>query len=134
MNLLSWTAVDASTWRALSASREYVVRQDGDGTWTLVGPQRSWAALPSLEVAQEVAALADEVHHDDDSLTTTYLVVNAAGARRGDPFGADGDDAALDVLRARRRAGNLPLAPFRLETGDGRVVGAWEKATDLPSG
>jgi hypothetical protein len=73
------------------------------------------------------------VHHDDAGLTT-YRVVTAAGARRGEPFGADSDDAALDVLRARRRAGNLPLAPFRLETGDGRLVGSWEKATELPSG
>src|SRR5690606_1469582 len=125
MNMLTWNALDASTWRALNASREYVVRrEDGDGTWTLVGPERTWAALPSLEVAQEVAALADEVHHDDDSLTL-YQVVTATGARRGEPFGADSDDGALDVLRARRRAGNLPLAPFRLETGDGRLVGAW---------
>lgn len=132
MNMLTWTPIDASTWRAVNASREYVARQDDDGTWTLDGPRRSWAALPSLELAQEVAALADEVHHDDDS-RTSYRVVTATGARRGEPFGADSDDDALDVLRARRRAGNLPLAPFRLETGDGRVVGAWDKATELPS-
>ncbi|MTG87842.1 hypothetical protein GJV82_02570 [Cellulosimicrobium sp. BIT-GX5] len=132
MNMLTWTALDASTWRALNDAREYVARQDDDGTWTLDGPRRTWAALPSLELAQEVAALAEQVHHDDDALAT-YLVVTASGARRGEPFGAADDGAALDVLRARRRAGNLPLAPFRLETGDGRVVGAWDKATELPS-
>src|SRR5690606_4315442 len=132
MNMLTWTALDASTWRALNDAREYVARQDDDGTWTLDGPRRTWAALPSLALAQEVAALAEPVHHDDDALAT-YLVVPASRARRGGPFGAGDRGAALDVLRARRRAGNLPLAPFRLETGDGRVVGAWDKATELPS-
>ncbi|MET3976817.1 MULTISPECIES: hypothetical protein [unclassified Cellulosimicrobium] len=131
MDMLTWTAVDHRTWRARSASREYVVRRDDTGTWTLDGPDRTWAALPNLEIAQEVAALADEVHHDDD-LMTSYHVVTATGARRGEPFGAETDEDALDVLRARRRAGNLPLAPFRLETTDGRLVGSWDKAVQIP--
>ncbi|QJW35225.1 hypothetical protein [Cellulosimicrobium protaetiae] len=130
--MLTWTAVDDGTWRARNASREYVIRREGSDTWTLDGPGRTWVALPNLEVAQEVAAVADEVHHDDD-LLTSYRVVTATGARRGEPFGAGSDDDAMDVLRARRRAGNLPLAPFRLETSDGRTVGSWEKAAEIPA-
>lgn len=107
MNMLTWTAVDHRTWRARSASREYVVRRDDTGTWTLDGPGRTWGALPSLEIAQEVAALADEVHHDDDRMTS-YRVVTATGARRGEPFGAETDEDALDVLRARRRPATSP--------------------------
>lgn len=132
MNMLTWTAVDNGTWRARNASREYVIRRDDADTWTLDGPERTWVALPNLEVAKEVAALADEVHHDDDSMTS-YHVVTATGARRGEPFGADSDEDAIDVLRARRRAGNLPLAPFRLETSDGRLVGSWQKAVEIPA-
>ena len=132
MNTLTWTAEDDATWRARSASREYVIRRDDADSWTLDGPGRTWVALPNLEVAKEVAALADDVHHDDDSMTR-YRVVTATGARRGEPFGADSDEDAIDVLRARRRAGNLPLAPFRLETSDGRLVGSWQKATEIPA-
>ena len=70
MNTLTWTAEDDATWRARSASREYVIRRDDTDGWTLDGPGRTWVALPNLEVAKEVAALADDVHHDDDSMTT----------------------------------------------------------------
>jgi len=134
MTDLDWTTTDAGTWRARNGPREYVICHDpATETWTLSGPDRTWDALPGLEVAMEVAAIADEVHHDDDRMTS-YRVVTAAGAQRGETFGADSDDGALDVLRARRRAGNLPLAPFRLETDDGRVVGAWRRAAEIPSG
>jgi hypothetical protein len=60
-----------------------------------------------------------------------YRVVTASGAPRGEPIAAAADEDALDVVRARRRAGNLPLAPFRLESPDGRVVGSWQQAADV---
>ena len=45
-------------------------------------------------------------------LTNRYQVVTDSGSLRGEPSDAVTDDHALDVVRARRRAGNLPLAPF----------------------
>lgn len=64
-------------------------------------------------------------------LANSYQVVTDSGALRGEPFDARTDEDALDVVRARRRAGNLPLVPFRLESGDGRVVGSWQHAKDV---
>jgi hypothetical protein len=131
MSTLRWTASQGDVWCAGSGERTYTVRPDGTaGTWTLETSDRVWQALPSLEVAQEVAEHAHAVHRSD-AATTRYHVVTGAGAVRGEVFGAADDAEALEVLRSRLRAGNLPLAPFRLETVDGRVVGSWERAHEL---
>lgn len=131
MSSLRWTALEGDAWRAASAERSYTVRPDGaHGTWELETHDRVWRDLPSREVAQEVAQHAHEVHVSD-SASTCYQVVTAGGAVRGEVFGAADDAAALEVLRSRLRAGNLPLAPFRLVTDDGRVVGAWQRAHEL---
>lgn len=75
-------------------------------------------------------AITDDVQSAIRS-TRRYQVVTDLGALRGEPFDALTDEDALDVVRARRRAGNLPLAPFRLETADGRVVGSWQHAIEV---
>lgn len=133
MDVMAWATDDPLVWRARSPHGDYLIRYDAArDTWTLVTPGRTWHALPDLEVAKEVAALADQVRADDDR-KTLYRVVTVAGSVRGDEFGAESDDAAMDVVRERRRAGNLPLAPFRLETCDGRTVGSWGRASEVPS-
>ncbi|OLT54343.1 hypothetical protein [Cellulosimicrobium sp. CUA-896] len=131
MNTLTWTTLDPRTWRARSTAGDYLIhRTADDGPCTLEGPDRVWRSLPDLEVAQEVAAHAEEVRDDDHHLPL-YRVVTAAGARCGETFGAPSDDDALRILRARRRAGNLPLSGFRLETEHGRAAGSWRSVADL---
>ncbi len=131
MNTLTWTTLDPRTWRARTAAGDYLIhRATDDGGWTLEGPGRVWHALPDLEIAQEVAALAEEVR-DDDAHLPRYQVVTSAGAPCGETFGAVGDDDALRILRARRRAGNLPLSSFRLEAEHGRDAGSWRSPADL---
>lgn len=131
MSTLRWTARDDDTWGAASAERSYTVRPDAaHGTWVLETDDRTWHELPTREVAQEVAQHAHEVYVSDTG-TTRYQVVTAGGAVRGEVFGAVDDAAALEVLRSRLRAGNLPLAPFRLVTHDGREVGSWRRAHEL---
>ena len=131
MSTLRWTALDGDAWRAASEDRSYTVRPEvTDGTWVLETEDRTWYELPTREVAQEVAQHAHEVRASDTA-STRYQVVTAGGAVRGEVFGASDDAAALEVLRSRLRAGNLPLAPFRLVTDDGRVVGAWQRAHEV---
>lgn len=131
MSTLRWEARADDAWCAVSDGRTYVLHADAvAGTWVLETDDRTWRDLPTLEVAQEVAQHAHDVH-ESEVATTRYRVVTASGAVRGEVFGAVDDDAALDVLRSRLRAGNLPLAPFRLETVDGRVVGSWRRAHEV---
>ncbi|WP_251152898.1 hypothetical protein [Cellulosimicrobium sp. Marseille-Q4280] len=131
MSTLRWTAQEDDAWRAASEDRSYTVRPEAThGTWELETEDRTWHELPTREVAQEVAQHAHEVHVSDTG-TTRYQVVTAGGAVRGEVFGAVDDAAALDVLRSRLRAGNLPLAPFRLVTDDGRLVGSWQRAHEV---
>lgn len=131
MDALRWSALRDGAWRAEVDGCAYEIRHDPAlDTFTLETAGRTWRALPSLEVAQEVAGVAHEVR-DSDRATTRYKVVTDSGAVRGEVFGAADDDEAVQVLRARLRAGNLPLAPFRLVTDDGRVVGSWQRAVEL---
>ena len=134
MSTLRWTALEDDAWRAGSEERSYTVRPDAaHGTWVLETDDRTWRELPTREVAQEVAEHAHDVHRSDVG-TTRYQVVTAAGAVRGEVFGAVDDAEAMEVLRSRLRAGNLPLAPFRLVTADGRVVGSWQRAHEVRQG
>lgn len=131
MDALRWSALADGVWRAEVDGGAYEIRHDpAVDTWTLEARGRTWRALPSLDVAQEVAVVAHGVH-DSDRGTTRYRVVTSAGAVRGEEFGAADDDEAVQVLRARLRSGNLPLAPFRLLTHEGRVVGSWQRAVEL---
>ena len=131
MSTLRWETRADDVWRAVSDGRTYVLRADAEaGTWVLETDDRTWRDLPTREVGQEVAQHAHDVH-ESEVAATRYRVVTASGAVRGEEFGAADDDAALDILRSRLRAGNLPLAPFRLVTDDGRVVGSWQRAHEV---
>lgn len=59
------------------------------------------------------------------SVMTTYSILTATAALRGEPFEAESDEAALDVVRSRKRSGNLPLTSFSLQTSDDRTVASW---------
>lgn len=134
MDTLTWTTLDPRTWHARTPAGDYLIHRAGDGhACTLEAPDRVWRSLPDLEIAQEVAALADEVHDDDGRLTLYRVVTTTTGTRCGETFGAADDDAALRILRARRRAGNLPLTAFTLETERGRTVGSWYPAAGVPA-
>ncbi|OLT46141.1 hypothetical protein [Cellulosimicrobium sp. CUA-896] len=131
MDALRWSALGDGVYRAEVDGYAYEICHDTDlDTWTLETGGRTWRALPSLDVAQEVAVVAHEVR-DSDRGTTRYRVVTSSGAVRGEEFGAVDDDEALQVLRARLRSGNLPLAPFQLLADGGRVVGSWQRAVEL---
>jgi len=59
------------------------------------------------------------------TVMTTYSILTATAALRGEPFEAESDEAALDVVRSRKRSGNLPLTSFSLRTSDDRTVASW---------
>lgn len=65
------------------------------------------------------------------TVMTTYSILTATAALRGEPFEAETDEAALDVVRSRKRSGNLPLTSFTLQTSDDRTVGAWTGAHEV---
>ncbi|MEK8226398.1 hypothetical protein NKG05_10520 [Oerskovia sp. M15] len=48
-----------------------------------------------------------------------------------EPFEAESDEAALDVVRARKRSGNLPLTSFTLQASDDRTVASWTGAHEV---
>jgi hypothetical protein len=132
MDALRWRALSDGAWRADGDGYAYEIRHDPAlDAWTLETDGRTWRALPSLDVAQEVALVAHDVRDSDRGTTRYRVVVTATGSVRGEEFGAADDDEAVQVLRARLRSGNLPLAPFRLVTRDDRVVGSWQRAVEL---
>lgn len=65
------------------------------------------------------------------SVMTTYSILTATAALRGEPFEAETDEAALDVVRSRKRSGNLPLTSFSLQTSDDRTVASWTGAHEV---
>ena len=65
------------------------------------------------------------------SVMTTYSILTATAALRGEPFEAESDEAALDVVRSRKRSGNLPLTSFTLQTSDQRTVASWSGAHEV---
>lgn len=65
------------------------------------------------------------------SVMTTYSILTATAALRGEPFEAETDEAALDVVRSRKRSGNLPLTSFSLQTSDDRTVASWSGAHEV---
>lgn len=65
------------------------------------------------------------------SVMTTYSILTATAALRGEPFEAESDEAALDVVRSRKRSGNLPLTSFSLQTSDDRTVASWTGAHEV---
>ncbi|MDF2847090.1 MAG: hypothetical protein K0R97_1072 [Oerskovia sp.] len=65
------------------------------------------------------------------SVMTTYSILTATAALRGEPFEAETDEAALDVVRSRKRSGNLPLTSFSLQTSDDRTVASWIGAHEV---
>lgn len=65
------------------------------------------------------------------SVMTTYSILTATAALRGEPFEAETDEAALDVVRSRKRSGNLPLTSFTLQTSDDRTVASWTGAHEV---
>ncbi|MBM7479053.1 hypothetical protein ACFP63_00835 [Oerskovia jenensis] len=62
---------------------------------------------------------------------TTYSILTSTAALRGEPFEAETDEAALDVVRSRKRSGNLPLTSFSLQTSDDRTVASWTGAHEV---
>ncbi len=65
------------------------------------------------------------------TVMTTYSILTATAALRGEPFEAETDEAALDVVRSRKRSGNLPLTSFSLQTSDDRTVASWTGAHEV---
>ena len=65
------------------------------------------------------------------TVMTTYSILTATAALRGEPFEAETDEAALDVVRSRKRSGNLPLTSFTLQTSDDRTVASWTGAHEV---
>lgn len=62
---------------------------------------------------------------------TTYSILTVTAALRGEPFEAESDEAALDVVRSRKRSGNLPLTSFTLQTSEQRLVASWSGAHEV---